>query len=527
MRVFWAVMLVLLSAQTIHAQGTGTEGGNITGTDMNHTQQTSYWTAIVGVLNGTWTDINYQVSSQDTPVPTVYYNEPNGSYVKYFNATMILTRLPFKPEVGQIFSPTPSDFNQSGMFSNFSVFSGVHFPSSIESPQNTFTNPWSTMTCYIYDIPFICTFITLAPDIRMGVLGFYNGTHVEPLFVEPIFNRPGYNGSLFDFEYIVPALENYFFYIYHAQDCDITVTIDGAHTTVFPKSGVPYDVRVTVRDNQSNPIPGTRVDAVEENGRSFLFPVLEIGRRMLGQGSNYTDSQGRSTFALSPTRYNIPDGYGYQIYVEVNENEFYCRKNLSIAEYGYLSPTYRSSLVDPNYESQVKASVQNMNALASTASRWIDQGKMRMIDVVVYTNGTHSALPTMKAGAPNMLNITVYNHTTLAPINASILILEENGSIIFMPLQPDKVIYDSARAFDSNQTPIAIPTRYNNNAHLSLAVGEGDMPFVVLTFDVDQTLENPTSGEADMDIATRSAIAGAQQNINSVLMNMGKSLSTV
>jgi hypothetical protein len=522
--IIFTFILALAFAQS----SVGTEGGNISGVNTSINQSTGFWAAIVGDLNGSDANLSEPISNQSTPNTTVYYNEPNGSYSDLFNYSMVLTRLDYKPNLSDIYTPVPSDFNESGMFSNFTLFSGIDFSLYPDDPFDTFVSGWSVMTCYLYDIPFLCPYITLNPNTAMAILKFDNGTHVEPLFVGVINNTLGYNlTSLFDFQYMVPALEFYNFYSYKPTPCNITVWIDGVQTTTFPRTATPYDVRLRVTDNAA-PVTGVRVYAVEENGRNFLSPLLELGRTALGDGIAWTDSDGRAVFVLSPTRYNIPDSFGYQPYLEVRGFDGYsCRTNLSIASYGSLQPTYRTALVNNSYSSQVKASAQNMNALASTASKWVSAGKMRKVDVTVYTNGTYSALPTLKAGAPNLLNITVYNHTTLAPINASASILEQNGSIIFVPGQPQKDGYDAAKGYNTSQAHLIIPTRYNNNANLSLTLGEEGVPFAVLYFTVDTILEPPSPAETDIDSATYSAISSALQNINSVLMNIAKSLSTV
>jgi len=214
MRALLAAIVILLFLQASFASDVGTEGGNITDVNGNQTRGTHYWAAIVGILNGSAADITKPVSSQDTPNTTVYFNEPNGSYSVYQNFILVLTRLPTKPDISHISPPSATDFNQSGFFNGFSIFSGVNFTADIESPQNTFTNPMQTTTCRILYSSFTCPYIVVAPNIQMGILKFDNGTVSEPLFVMMISKRTGYNGSVFDFEYMVPANETYYFYLY-------------------------------------------------------------------------------------------------------------------------------------------------------------------------------------------------------------------------------------------------------------------------------------------------------------------------
>lgn len=527
-RLFLLLASIACMLSLAHAQSSlGTEGGNITSADASLNQSTLHWAGIVGWLNGTpVSDTSNPVSWQDAYNTTVFVNEPNGSYAEHYNISMVLTRLPFKPNLSEISSPAASDFNESGMFSSFSTFAGMNYSIVADSPLHTLCDPCTFGTCYLYGMPFSCPYITLGVNTPMGILKFDNGTHVEPLFVGVIDSLLGYNGSFFDFEYLVPAFDDYYFYLYSQPACNLTVWIDGVQTTTFPDTGVPYEVRVLVTDNQSHPLTGVQVRAAEGNGRNILYPVLRLGRELLGWGQARTDSAGFAAFVLEPTRYNIPDGYGYEAYLEVIDG-YDCRANFSISSYSSLTPTYRSSLFNSSYESQVKASSQNMNSLASTASKWISMRKMRVANVTVFSNGTYGALPTLKAGAPNLLNITVYNDTTLAVINATAQMLEANGHVVFVPRQPGKDGYNNTNMFTTNETPVIIPTRYNVDANLTVAVGENGTVFATLPFTVDAVLEDPGAGEADMDDATYISISSALQNINSVLANIAKSLSTV
>jgi len=522
-----AIFLLIFISVCYAQNNVSTEGGNISAVDLNASSPTEYWAGIVGWMGGGLANISGPVSTRNATNATIYTNYPNGTYAVYFNATMIITRLPEKPDPAYIFTPNESDFNESGMFENFTVFTGINYTSTPDSPLNTFCAPCVYTTCYIYGVPIGCPYILLNPSTPVAVLKFFNGTTVEPLFVGTIVNLPGYNGSNFDFEYIVPAREFYYFYLYKRRGCNLTVWIDDVQTTTFSKTGVPYKVEVLVRDNATlAPIANATVRSVEKNGRNILYPIMELGKAVLGFAEARTNETGRAIFALEPTRYNIPDVYEYETYIEVDDSAYYCVRNLSIASYGSLSPTYRTSLVNDDYGREVKNSVQSMNSLTSTATKWTAARKMRVANINVSTNGSHTTpLPTLKAGAPNLLNITAYNDSNI--INATVYSAEENGLIIFVPLQPDKELYNNTGPFYTNETIIIIPTRYNNNANLTLVLAYEGNNFATLTFNIDSVLEEPSAGEGDMDDSTYALISSALQNINMVLSNIGKSISTV
>jgi len=524
------VLLLLSFTHCAFAQGIPTEGGNVTDAYLNASQNSSYWGGIVGVLNGSAvSDLNNYVSTQNVSNTTIFHNEPNGSYANFFNTTLIVTRLPFKPNPADIYSPSISDFNESGMFSTFGVFAGMtNYSLYLESPYNTFV-PFLTTTCYIYQTALPCYYVVLRNNTRMGVLKFDNGTWQEPLFVNTIQSLLGYNGSYFHFEYLVPAFENYYFYIYAQKECNITVWIDDVQTTTFQQTGVPYKVVAQVRDKNANLMQNITITAVEANGRNIFYPIIEAARQFLGSGATKTNSSGMATFVLTPTRYNIPSGYGYEAYFEVDDAGFYCRQNLSIANYASLNPIYRTSLVNSNYASQVKGSTQNMNALAKVASKWLTAKKVREKNITVYTNGTvqHNSSILLKAGAPNLLNITVNDSSSGNIVNASLDFNEENGLIIFVPLQPDKDAYANKKTFYSNESIVIIPTKYNNNANITVLISYNGSVIGTVVLDVDSSPEEPGPSESNMSDALYGVLASSLQNINAVLANVGKSLSTV
>ena len=524
------VVLLLLVTSICSAAGNYTsEGGNVSEITLNMTGRTLFWAAIVGWMNvSAHANPNYPISDQDVPSNTVYTNYPNGTYYlypygTYYNISMVVTRLGFRPTLENLSTPTAADFNTGGMFSNFTVFAPFNFTFMLDGPYNTFANPLTMMICRIGSLNISCPYVTLADDTRMAVLKYSNGTHDEPIFINLIESKQGFNGTYFDFEYMVPDQEFYYFYVY-PEDCNITVYIDGVQTTIFPKTGVPYGTRFLVTYLDGTPISGARVKVTEENGRNILSPNLYPDRAFTGSGYSTADISGNALYALSPTRYNVPDSYNYSVYVEVI-SPAYCRKNLSIAVYHSLSPTYRTSLIDANYGSQVKTSVQNMNSLASTASKWIYARKMRNASVTVTTAGAVGAMPTLKAGAPNYMNITVTDLGT--PVTANLTVGEKDGLIIFVPAQPGKDLYNNTGPFLSNETFMLIPTRYNNNANLTIFVEYNGTNIANLTYNIDTVLADPAPSEMDMDEYTNALIGSALQNINLVLSNIGKSISTV
>lgn len=528
MRLSLAVVALVFFVSSVFAQANDTtEGGNITAGDLNLTAPTSLWAGIVGWLNGSTADTLSHISFQAVNQSDIYTNEPNGSYIDFYNFSMIVTRLPFMPNVTDFTTPTQADFEDGGIFENFTVFAPVNSSMLIDGPDRTFCDPACSYRDYnFYMVPYSAAYIFLQANTDMGVLKFDNGTHTEPIFVGSVENLLGFNGTFFDFEYMVPTHEDYYFYIYAMQECNITVWIDDVQTTVFPNTGVPYKVEFMVLDNSSSPLSNAVVRVVEDNGRNFIFPNLEPDDRFFhGTAEMYSNSTGRAIYALSPTRYNIPDSYGYEVYVEALKAPYYCRRDMSIGNYGALVPTYRTSLVNDLYGSQVKSSVQNMNSLSSTASLWVNAQKIRVITMDVYTNGSYTAPPTIKVGAPNLLNITAYHGTT--EINATMRAREDNGLIIYAPLQPDKELYNNTAEYYTNETPVIIPTRYNNDANFTIIFVVNNTEFATVSFPVDSVLGPPGAGEGTMDSATYSLIASALQNINSVLVNIGKSISTV
>ncbi|MEM4194765.1 MAG: hypothetical protein QXY05_00485 [Candidatus Anstonellales archaeon] len=506
-------LLPSLSAQVI------TEGGNVTEVNLNVTEfPTSRWAGIVGWMNHSATP-NPDLSIYDINIPSsgIYTAWPDGNY---YDMPLIVTRLSVKPDPAYFQTPVLSDFLEYGMFWNFTVFNGWSF-SIADSPNATLCNPCTYTTCEILYFSIPCVYINLAQDFQMKVLKFSNGTDVEPIFICNISNGTGYNGTVYEFEYLVPAKEIYSFYIY-PQECNITVYIDGVQTTVFPNTANVYDLRAVVRHRNLSIAQNATVYLVEENGRNILLPILGLGKEYEEVSAMKTNSTGEVRYAAAPTRYNIPDSYGYRIYLLSLDP--YCIQNLSIADYSSISPRYRSSLIDNSYSSQVKSSVQNMNALASTTTKWITQQKTKEHYINATTSG-YANTSTLKVGAPNKINITLRDGGNI--VEGELRISDSDGYIIVAPLQPEKIFYSNNATFSTYEEFTIIPTRYNNNANFTIKVFYNYMNVANVTFTYDELLEDPQPSDPTMDPATHSAFSAGIQNINIVLINMGRSISTV
>ncbi len=517
MRSFYLFMFAFF-LPLLYAQVT-TEGGNVTQVDLNVTEfPTSRWAGIVGWMNHSATP-NPDLSLHDVniPSPGIYTAWPKGNY---YDLPLVVTRLTVKPNIGNLQTPLPSDFLEYGIFWNFTVFNGWNF-SILDSPNATLCNPCTYTSCEIQYLALPCVYINLSQDFQMKVLKFNNGTTVEPVFICNISNGTGYNGTVFEFEYLVPAKEVYSFYIY-PQECNITVYVDGVQTTVFPNTANVYDLRAVVRYKNLSVAQNATVYLVEENGRNILLPILIYGKKYEEISAMKTNSSGEVRYAAAPTRYNIPDPYGYKLYLLSLDP--YCIQNLTIADYSSISPRYRTSLISGDYSSQVKSSVQNMNGLASTVTKWISAQKTKAHYINATTSGDANT-STLKVGAPNRINITLRDGANI--VEGELKINDEDGYVIVAPLQPDKIFYSNNATFSTFEEFTVIPTRYNNNANFTIKIFYNYSNVANVTFAYDELLEEPQPSDPNMDPATHSALSSGIQNINIVLINMGKSISTV
>jgi len=514
---FYAMLFIL---PLIFAGSILTEGGNVTQVDLNVTEfPTSRWAGIVGWMNRSADpDTGLSIHYINIPSSGIYTAWPEGNY---YGLPLIVTRLTEKPEPGYFQTPVASDFQEYGMFWNFTVFNGWNFSWITDSPNATLCNPCVYTTCEIQMLSIPCVYINLAQDFQMKVLKYDNGTVVEPVFICNISNGTGYNLTVFEFEYLVPSKEAYLFYIY-PQECNITVYIDGVQTTVFPNTANVYDLRAVVRHKNLSFAQNATVYLVEENGRNLLLPLLVPGKKYTEVSAMKTNSTGEVRYAASPTRYNIPDSYGYTLrIVSINP---YCVQDLSIADYSSITPRYRSSLINSDYSSQVKSSVQNMNSLASTTAKWVSQQKTKAHYLNATTSG-HANTSTLKVGAPNKINITLYDGGNV--VEGELKIDEEDGYVVVAPLQPGKIFYSNNATFSTSEEFTIIPTRYNNNANFTIKVFYNYSNVANVTFTYDELLEGPQPSDPTMDPATHSAFSAGLQNINIVLINMGRSISTV
>lgn len=514
------LLVMLLMLPMILAGSVVTEGGNVTQVDLNVTEfPTSRWAGIVGWMNHSADpDPGLSIYYISIPSSGIYTAWPEGNY---YDLPLIVTRLTEKPEPSYFQTPVASDFQEYGMFWNFTVFNDWNFSWITDSPNATLCNPCTYTSCEIQMLSLPCVYINLSQDFQMKLLKYNNGTSVEPIFICNISNRTGYNLTIFEFEYLVPSKEAYLFYIY-PQECNITVYIDGVQTTVFPNTANVYDLRAIVRYKNLSLAQNATIYLLEKNGRNILLPVLIEGKTYEEVSAMKTNSSGEVRYAAAPTRYNIPDPYGYTL--SIISLDPYCVQDLSIADYSSITPRYRSSLISNDYSSQVKSSVQNMNALASTTTKWITEQKTKEHYLNTTTSG-YANTSTLKVGAPNKINITLRDGGNV--VEGELKISEQDGYVIVAPLQPDKLFYSNNATFSTYEEFTIIPTRYNNNANFTIQVFYNYSNVANVTFTYDELLEPPQPSDPTMDPATHSAFSAGLQNINIVLINMGRSISTV
>lgn len=211
-----------------------TEGGNITCINLTQPTPTLYWSGIAGWMNTSVSpDLSLPVLIHFSYNASIYTVYANGSVSNY---TLLSTLLSSKPDISSLSSPTASDFNSTGMFSNFSLFAGKDFTTFLDSPSNTFANPFATLPCIVGNASFSCAYVFLAQNSFLGVLKYSDATHSEPVFLSSIEPREGYNGSMFDFQFILPANETYFFYIYEEEE--INATLYSPISTTYPVSTI-------------------------------------------------------------------------------------------------------------------------------------------------------------------------------------------------------------------------------------------------------------------------------------------------
>ena len=316
MREHWycIALILLLAMPFISAQNVDvTEGGNITKTNVNGTVRTLFWSGIVGWMNGTpLSNYSNLVSIQSTPNATVYLNLPNGTYADLENVTLVLTRLPCAIYPSQLYTPIPADFAEGGMFSNFTAFAGLNYNSTVEDPYDTFA-PFPMAMCHVLNVSIACPYVTLNPNTRMGLLKFDNGTHVEPIFVGVIHNQLGYNGSNFDFEFMVPYKETYNFCIFRA-DMPPYVTIITPQPITYSVSTL--ELTYLMGDDIGINNCWYVLDGVKVNmpvcGPAYPF-VVPVGTHTIALFANDTSGQITSanvTFSVAAKPSGPPGGVG-------------------------------------------------------------------------------------------------------------------------------------------------------------------------------------------------------------------------
>lgn len=282
-----------------------TEGGNVSSANLTANGSTEYWAGIVGTMNtAAPSDPSQPISYQDVGGVNVSDNSPNGTYT---NISLVVTRLPDRPSASGISSPSSSDFASGGMFANFTAFAELDFTSFSDSPLFTF-GAASLMNCTIGGATYDCPYITLLPGTRMGVLKFSNATRNEPLFITVIESQPGYNGSYFDFEFMVPRSESYYFYVYPPP----VVVIITPQPITYSTGSIPFTYTITAYSGLNScwyVLDGTRVDMPD----CTIAYILNVGgsTHTLTLYANDTANQtgsGSVTFTVQATPPTPPPG---------------------------------------------------------------------------------------------------------------------------------------------------------------------------------------------------------------------------
>lgn len=261
-----AALLLLLIVALAHPAA---EGGNISAANLTITNDSILWGAIVGNLNGTSvTDPAAAISFQEVASSKVYQNSPNGSYAVLANSSLVLTRLPYRPDPADLVTPTAADFLPGGMFSNFTAFASLNYSSTPENPYDT-VYPFPVAVCPVGGRAIPCPYITTNPDKRMGILKYVNGSTIEPVFVEFIREGTGYNGSDFQFQFMVPDSEGYYFYAY--PNAPPQVRIITPQNRVYPTGSIPMTYNIT--DTTGISICWYVLDGTAHNMSSCTLPV--------------------------------------------------------------------------------------------------------------------------------------------------------------------------------------------------------------------------------------------------------------
>ncbi len=396
--------------------------------------------------------------------------------------------LPNQFNTNNILNVSPTDLDSEQLFksSEFPIFYSGNYDDTADTPKQTFTN--GTASIKIAGINYTAFHIILKNNVNYYLLKYNNSGTITPLFLSQFDDLSCFNNTGCVAEFMLPlnsgTSNQYNFYVvsqYPQYTYD--VWIDGVQTTSFSQTAQAYNLTIKVKNLYNNQsVPNARVVIGEENGQNIFIPYRLDGYISRAYSVGYTNSQGLETFIVAPTEYPSLSSENYTFFIGVLLNDIISSKE-------YLTITNTNSIIQQSkhlqpsvLEDNVKTNVNAMNQINYFLYLWASQYQNAIVYDVSYDVATdnltyeiylnpsykiHTNNLTLKTGAPNVLNVSVYNSGSIQN-NYEVDIKEEDGYLIVNPYTQNTTLNGKDRnhyqRIPSSQQFIITPTSYGVRA---------------------------------------------------------------
>ncbi|MFH1396424.1 MAG: right-handed parallel beta-helix repeat-containing protein, partial [archaeon] len=304
---------------------------------------------------------------------------------------------------------------------------------------------------------------------------------------------------------------------------NITVWIDNVETDQFNRTAVPHRVLVNITQN-GLPSGNITVGIAEQNGRNFVFPLVETGNNFEALVTNLTNSSGLVEFIIAPTRYNNESPYNISVNI-YSGGGVTQSKNLSLSSDALSLGTEVVGKTLPGINI-LKNNMESWLSLTLFMKSWVNDGKGVYQSInVSQVGGSSTTLSPIQVGAINVINITLLNSSNQS-VSGTLTPLEDYGWLLHASTSPSANNHSTQLTnFNITNLLYTMGTLYNVDANYSIAVyNETGELVTTLYFEQNDTLREPTDSDYSIATTVKNTLNNQFESFLSVALNIRESL---
>jgi hypothetical protein len=354
---------------------------------------------------------------------------------------------------------TANDLESNQLFSagQFPNFYGTNYYDYSDNPKNTFCCDFENVT--LSGMNYSAFKIDLQQNVELFVLNYNASGTPTPLFLVPFTDSICYNVTACVGQFLLPvsATPYSFYALSQFPEYEYDIFIDGVETNTFPRTALPYNLTVLVREIFSGlPEEDAAVLVGEDSGQNLFVPFTLAGYITENYAIGNTNAQGFETFLVTPTVY--PSIVNYSIYVAVYlDDTILSREQLFVTEQDSLVATPKT-FQPSRLQDNAVASVNAMNQIVSFMFTWSSQRIEAFLFNIDYNVGLDTFTTfdlqvsafvsnpiTLKTGAPNVISVDILNSGLTPPNDYSVRIQETDGYLIMNPYTDNSPLTETDR----------------------------------------------------------------------------------